>query len=394
MFRADDSNPYQKWMQGQLGGIQQPAVPVQQAPAPMPQVAQQQAPQQQAALNQAIQGQKLSEMDAPATRGQLTGVQGGGTKGKVASNAMNYAGTGATIGSVIPGIGTGIGAAIGAGVGAIKGWAGKKAASAGTDIGVGDATNAISGAIREFSGREPNPGEVEGILAGQGLKPGGQWVGEKGMSGVLSQLQKNGEIQRQQQAAAAPQQTEQAAVAQAVAGPPAGGKGGILEGFSSDKMGMGMDKQMKSPKYAFAAVAQKYDQSDPAQRQAMLAELKQHPSGYFKNAQLTGNKGDILDVGETNDPVWGGIRQFDVIRAAGEGGKAWQWGARGGDSGGGPGGGGGLDYGQGQYSGAGDPVLAAINGQSLNPVSAGMARLQELLKNIPGGINGIANGGL
>ncbi len=346
-------------------------------------------PQQQAALGQAIQGQQqytpISQQNAPQLRGALSK---GGNFGSVAGNALSGAATGASLGSAVPGIGNAIGAGIGAAVGGIKGMFGKKAASAATDIGVNDARNAVGGAIQEFYGRAPNQGEIDQILGGQGLKPGGQWVGQQGLGSVLQSIQQNGQQMAKAAPAAAP---EAAAVAQAVAGPAAGGKGGILEGFSADKMGMGMEKQMKSPKYAFAAVAQKYDQSDPAQRQAMMAELKNHPSGFFKNAQLTGSKGDILDVGDQTDPVWGGIRQFDVIRAAGEGGKAWQWGERGGDSGGASGGGGAYPNASG-YNASGDPVLAAINGQSLNPVVNGMDMLRKLLGEIPGGLNGLAGG--
>ena len=120
----------------------------------------------------------------------------------------------------------------------------------------------------------------------------------------------------------------------------------------------------------------------------MLAELQQNK--FFKNATLTGSKGDILDVGEGADGAFGGIRQFDVIRAAGEGGKAWQWGERGGDSGGAPAGGSGIGA---DYNASGDPILAAIGGQSLNPVTMGLERLKQLLAGIPGGINGIIGGG-
>lgn len=424
MFRAQDDSPFQQWQRRQTGGSIAPmgqgsgglaqATPEEQqqfeaqVPPPQQQVggfqgAAQAAGQlagQQQALQKAVAGQAykpLSELDTSQFK-----LRGGGSGG-VGSGALSGASMGASLGNVVPGIGTAIGAGIGALGGAIAGAFKKKAKSAATDLNVNDARNVIGGALQEFEGRQPNEGEIDQILQGQGWKPGGQWIGQKNLQGVLTNLQKNGEIIKQQkaaqQAAAPAAAPEAAAVAQAVAGPPAGGRSGILEGFAADKMNMGMDKQMKSPKYAFAAVAQKYDQSDPAQRQAMMAELKNHPSGFFKNAQLTGNKGDILDVGEQTDPVWGGIRQFDVIRAAGEGGKAWQWGARGGDSGGGASGGGGgfnpnMYPNASGYDASGDPVLAAVNGQSLNPVVAGMDRLRKLLGEIPGGINGIAGGGL
>lgn len=351
------------------------------------------APQQQA-LGQAIQGQQ-----GPGLEDVMGNVQFRGQNQKMGGNkalgagagALSGAGTGATLGSVVPGVGTAIGAGIGAAVGGLKGLLGSGGLRKGqeTDMNVGDYENAVDAAYRTHLGRERSPEEKQANAF-----KGGKWVNQNQWQNNLNSIATSPEAQAYQQKlaggtapAAAP---EAAAVAQAVAGPPAGGKGGILEGFSSNKMGMGMDKQMKSPKYAFAAVAQKYDQSDPAQRQAMMAELKNHPSGFFKNAQLTGSKGDILDVGEQTDPVWGGIRQFDVIRAAGEGGKAWQWGERGGDSGGAAGGGAGIGA---DYNASGDPILAAINGQSLNPVTMGMDRLKQLLAGIPGGVNGILTGG-
>jgi len=98
---------------------------------------------------------------------------------------------------------------------------------------------------------------------------------------------------------------------------------GQLEGFDSGKLG---DLTHTSPKYVFARIAQQYNVADPAQRQAMLAALRADPSGYFRNATLSGSKGDVLEIGGTLDPRFGGVSRFDIIRAAGEGGKGWQWG--------------------------------------------------------------------
>jgi hypothetical protein len=96
---------------------------------------------------------------------------------------------------------------------------------------------------------------------------------------------------------------------------------GQLIGFDQGKLD---DATHQTPKYVFARIAAQYDVKDPAQRQAMLAALKADPSGYFKNASLGGSKGDILNTGST-DPKFEGINQFDIIFAAGEGGKGWTW---------------------------------------------------------------------
>lgn len=364
-------------------------------PMVQPQAPQQQAPQQQQALQQAIGGPGLDDVMGSV---KLRGGQGQGVKPGKLGTAANIGGnalSGASMGSMImPGVGTAIGAGLGAAYGGIKSLFGMRGGQQ-TDMSAGDYNNAVAAAYRTALGREQTPEE-----AAQNAFKGGKWVNEAQYKNNLGNIVNSPEAQAyaarqaagpQAAPAAAP---EAAAVAQAVAGPQGGGKG-ILEGFNADKLA-NAQHALKSPKYAFAAIAQKYDQSDPAQRQAMLAELKQNP--FFKNATLTGNKGDILDVGEGADEAFKGIRQFDVIRAAGEGGKAWQWGERGGDSGGGAGGRGGFNpalYPNASgYDASGDPVLAAINGQSLNPVVAGMDRLRKLLGEIPGGINGIAGGGL
>jgi hypothetical protein len=96
-----------------------------------------------------------------------------------------------------------------------------------------------------------------------------------------------------------------------------------VEGYDWTKLN---DATHISPKYVFGRIAGKYNVQDPAQRQAMLKELQADPSGYFKNATLGGTKGDILTIGGQLDPKFDGISQFDIIRGAGEGGLAFQWG--------------------------------------------------------------------
>lgn len=104
---------------------------------------------------------------------------GGGVRG-VATGAAS----GAALGSMLPGPGT----VIGAGVGALTGLLGKHAATAPSDVDVPTATNVLTQAIRQELGREPQPGEIARMLAMQGLKPGDQWVGEQGLTGLLATL--------------------------------------------------------------------------------------------------------------------------------------------------------------------------------------------------------------
>jgi hypothetical protein len=106
-----------------------------------------------------------------------------------------------------------------------------------------------------------------------------------------------------------------------------------LIGFDAGKFD---DPAHNTPKYVFARIAAQFDVKDPAQRQQMLAALKADPSGYFKNATLSGSKGDQLVINGALDPKFEGINAFDIIFAAGEGGKGWTWQPLGGAGGGAP----------------------------------------------------------
>lgn len=66
------------------------------------------------------------------------------------------------------------------------------ASTRGTDVSVASATDILTKAIQENLGRNPNPGEIAAMLAGQGLKPGDQWVGQTGLMGVLSTITSQG----------------------------------------------------------------------------------------------------------------------------------------------------------------------------------------------------------
>lgn len=113
--------------------------------------------------------------------------------------------------------------------------------------------------------------------------------------------------------------------ASAVADAPYAPKGKALglEGFDFAKMARGH----VSPKYVFAKHAQGLGVDD---RDELLRRLQSDESGYFKNARFGGSRGDKLMVDGELDPKFEGYNTFDVIRAMGEGGKGWQWGAEGG----------------------------------------------------------------
>jgi hypothetical protein len=114
----------------------------------------------------------------------------------VLGGAAKWGGRGAQIGSVIPGLGTAIGGGIGAAAGAIGNLFTKNAASAYTDFSADGARQAIRDIYRAEGGREVGEDELNTILAGQGLKAGDRWVGEKGMLSVLENLRNNFAMER------------------------------------------------------------------------------------------------------------------------------------------------------------------------------------------------------
>jgi hypothetical protein len=58
----------------------------------------------------------------------------------------------------------------------------------GTDVSVAQAQQVLAKAIQTELGRPPNPGEIDQLLAAQGLKPGDRWVGNAGLTGLLSTI--------------------------------------------------------------------------------------------------------------------------------------------------------------------------------------------------------------
>ena len=133
---------------------------------------------------------------------------GSGVVGGAAKGALGGATTGALLGSKIGMIGGPVGMGIGAGVGALGGVIGglmnKHAASAATDYSVNDAKNIISQAYQQYEGKPITQDYLNQVLAGQGLKPGGQWVGSAGLTGVLNALRGNAVYDTQQQQANQP----------------------------------------------------------------------------------------------------------------------------------------------------------------------------------------------
>lgn len=65
------------------------------------------------------------------------------------------------------------------------------ASGRGQDVSVGQAQQILTQAIQSELGRPPNPGEIDAMLAGQGLKPGDRWVGNTGLTALLNSLRQS-----------------------------------------------------------------------------------------------------------------------------------------------------------------------------------------------------------
>jgi hypothetical protein len=244
--------------------------------------------------------------------------RGGGTGG-VGSGALK----GASLGSAAGPIGAGVGAVIGGIVGAAK----KHAATAPTDFTVQDATAIIKDSYRDMFGRDATAQEVQDALTGQGWHPGSRYVGQQGLQGVLGHLAENAAAQR----AAGPAPGAGGPAATGAGSPlatnpntgitggmdtraPSGaasGAGGVpstLEGFDAGKFG---DPNKHDTKYDFARIAAQYPPTSAGLDQAWDQITQQFP-----HAQRIGD--DKVDFGD-------GFGAVDVIRASGEGGKAWHF---------------------------------------------------------------------
>ena len=277
----------------------------------------------------------LQYLSTVARRGGGTGALGaqlGGAAGGIAGGAL----LGGQLGSWGGPIGTAAGTVIG---GVLGGTVGKHAESAPSDFSIASATTAINLAYKQWLGRDPGPGEVEGHLQRIGWKPGEWWVGEQGLAAIINSIEQSGEAKTfaTKPAAVVPPVSDPVKDPDPVPVPgnkstgvdPRESSGGLnpgpkttvpsstysnqLEGFDQTKLA---NTTHQTPKYVFARIASKFDVTNVAGRQAMLTALKADPSGFFKNATLSGSKGDILDIDGS---------KVDIIRAAGEGGKAWVW---------------------------------------------------------------------
>jgi hypothetical protein len=102
----------------------------------------------------------------------------------------------------------GVGAGVGAAAAGIAALMGKRAPTARTDFAVNDARDAITRAYQQYWGRMPTEQDLMTHLQGQGWKQGDRWVGEQGLTSVLSAIA-NGEEARNRatQMASQPQQS-------------------------------------------------------------------------------------------------------------------------------------------------------------------------------------------
>lgn len=211
-------------------------------------------------------------------------------------------------------------------VGYLDAWLHRKADSAPTDFNLNDAQQIVRDAYKDMFGREAKPGEVESALAGQGLKSGDRFVGEAGIQGVLGHLAQNAAAERAAGGGTAAAGTTSApptagagttgttgsgataagtAAASTAAG---GGNMGYLEGFEKDKFD---DPNKHDTKYDFAHLVGGLPPTPATLDAQWDAIVKQFP-----NAKRTGT--GSIDFGD-------GGGSIDVIRAAGEGGKAWHF---------------------------------------------------------------------
>ncbi|HEX3058047.1 MAG TPA: hypothetical protein VHP62_01725 [Usitatibacter sp.] len=229
--------------------------------------------------------------------------RGGGTGG-IGSGAL----TGASIGSTAGPIGAGVGAAVGAIVGAAR----KHAETAPTDFSVNDAREIVRGAWRDMFGREATDQEVNDALAGQGLKAGGEWVGQQGLMGVLGHLGENAAAERAAGGGTAASATSAGATPggalasnpntgfaggmnTSVSGPSGatgGGGGGVPGNVEGVDAGKWSDPNKHDPKYDVLHLLAQYGSLDAA-----LPEIQK----LYPNAKKVG--GDAIDMGDGVGPV-------------------------------------------------------------------------------------------
>jgi hypothetical protein len=310
--------------------------------------------------------------------------RGGGTGGAL-GGALSGASLGATAGSILPGLGTGVGAAIGGLGGALKGLFTKKADTAPTDYTVPDATKAITDAYATYNGRPPAAGEVDQILAGQGLKPGDRFVGSGGLNSVLSTLQTNAKN-------APPPVT--APVTPAVPDAPAGGGAPrpqtdttLLEG---DTQKLGNPAHIaKSPKYQFLSKFQGYSRG---QENELLNQLKAEHGAHWNGWEFDG-RGNFVFKGDpaTLHPSWNGVTRVDAFGSYNAGGPLQaRWGTDDGGTAQGATGGAGGALGGNPFGGEG--LDDALNGDPLAAIRAAIAKFSGSRPNAAALMNQLGGG--
>lgn len=244
-----------------------------------------------------------------------------GGYGSAGSGALHGAETGATIGMYFGGVGAPVGAGIGALAGGITGAVNHHADSAPTDYSVDDAKKIVQQEYQDAYGRAATDQEVNDALTGQGLKPGDEWVGSQGLQGVLGHIYQNAAAEKAAAAASSSatagttadgtSTTPASGTSSSTTSTPTGGGGGDMSGLEGYDAGNFNDPTKSDPKYDFGHIV-----AGVPPTPAGLDSVWDQVLAKFPNAKRVSD--DTVDFGDGSGPV-------DVIRAAGDGGKAWHW---------------------------------------------------------------------
>lgn len=302
------------------------------------------------------------------------GALRGGAKG---------AATGASIGSAFGGVGAIPGAVIGGVAGLLGGAFTKNAKTAVSDFGVNDARTVLQNAYRDINGRDASEQEITDAIAGQGWKPGHEWVGEDGLAYILDAWTQNAESAAQAQrasAAAAPGASASApgAGSAAAAGsartPGPGSSRYAMEGFD-----LGREQDVSfSAKDAFAAAVAGAGTPPPGEDKAALgAWFQEHIAPAM---EANGHTINWVDGDKMNFTSPQGTFTVDWYRGAGAPGGALAWQVEGdGAAGGAPAPAGGAAAGPGGLATGSSVQLAAGLGQSdvLQQIMAEIQRIQK-----------------
>lgn len=198
------------------------------------------------------------------------------------------------------------GTLIGAGAGAIYGRATRKAATQPTDFAVDDARAILTDVVRNELGREPTPGEIDGMLRSQGWNGQSRWIGEQGFMGLISNLHTNAINGGRAQPAAAT--TTPPPTSTTPSGTPASTEGVAPHAPPGWDEAKWNDPNHNTPKYVVGRILSKYQASPEGLRQA-LPEIE----ALFPGSKITGGRGDKIDIA--------GVGLTDVLRSD----NTWQW---------------------------------------------------------------------